>query len=428
MDDDIELISDGEGIAVIGDNAAVERYLSANGLESRPLDLSRIRPVMQSSGIALDAGAQVAQHSGRWIKLTEESAKIMKGSQMMKGSHAGVSRAIATSGGKTKHVLQFAKGSGALLTNPAILAGVGGIMAQYAMQQTMNEILDYLATIDQKVDDILRAQDDAVLADMIGVDFVIDEALTIRDHVGNVSDVTWSKVQATSLVIARTQAYSLRQLDAIAEKLERTTDVGDLSDAAKAAAVKVPQWLAVLARCLQLQEATSILELDRVLESAPADLDRHRVALKAARDKRLALVGTTTEQLLARIDHAATHANTKVLVHPIQARAVVDSGNQAASGVLEIRSVLGLASEREALAARRWREAASDTKDRALDASVAGLGAAKDFSGDALEATKGFSSDALARAKSATGTLSGGVAERARKLRRGDDKGNDAPE
>ena len=58
------------------------------------------------------------------------------------------------------------------------------------MQQAMDEITDYLATIDEKLDDLLRAQKDAVLSDMIGVDLVIDEAMTIRDQVGRVSDVT----------------------------------------------------------------------------------------------------------------------------------------------------------------------------------------------------------------------------------------------
>jgi hypothetical protein len=44
----------------------------------------------------------------------------------------------------------------------------------------------------EKVDDVLRAQKDAALADMIGVDFVIEEAMTVREHVGRVSEVTWS--------------------------------------------------------------------------------------------------------------------------------------------------------------------------------------------------------------------------------------------
>jgi hypothetical protein len=94
-------------------------------------------------------------------------------------------------------------------------------MAQVAMQQTMDEIIDYLAAIDEKLDDVLRAQEDAVWADMIGVSLDIDEAMVIREHAGRASEVTWSKVQATSATIARTQAYALRQLDVLAEKMER---------------------------------------------------------------------------------------------------------------------------------------------------------------------------------------------------------------
>ena len=106
-------------------------------------------------------------------------------------------------------------GAGSLLTNPALLAGAAGIMAQVALQQTMDDITDYLAAIDEKLDDVLRAQEDAVRADMIGAGFDSDEAMTIREHAGRVSEVTWSKVQATSATIARTQAYALRQLDAL---------------------------------------------------------------------------------------------------------------------------------------------------------------------------------------------------------------------
>jgi hypothetical protein len=44
-----------------------------------------------------------------------------------------------------------------MVTNPAILAGAAGII-QIAMQQQMHAIMDYLATIDGKLDDVLRAQ------------------------------------------------------------------------------------------------------------------------------------------------------------------------------------------------------------------------------------------------------------------------------
>ncbi len=82
--------------------------------------------------------------------------------------------------------MQFAKGPGTVLTNPAALAGAAGVMARVA-RHTMDEITEYLATIDEKVDDVLRAQKDAVLARMIGLGLVIEESLTIREHGGRVN-------------------------------------------------------------------------------------------------------------------------------------------------------------------------------------------------------------------------------------------------
>ena len=75
--------------------------------------------------------------------------------------------------------------------------------------------------------------------------------------------MTWSKVQATSATLARTQAYALRQLDALAEKLEGKKAMGDLAKAAREAESTVQDWLTVLARCFQLQDAIAVLELDR---------------------------------------------------------------------------------------------------------------------------------------------------------------------
>ena len=222
------------------------------------------------------------------------------------------------------------------------------------MQQTMDEIIDYLATIDEKLDDVLRAQEDAVWADMIGVGLDIDEAMTIREHAGRVSEVTWSKVQATSATIARTQAYALRQLDALAEKMERKAKIGDLAKMAKEAESKVQGWLVVLARCFQLQDAIAVLELDRVLDAAPDDLDGHRLGLKASRQKRLDTISRSTERLMARMDAAAGTANTKVLLHPTTSPAVVQSREHVASAVADFHGRLGIESGRQSLEAKRW--------------------------------------------------------------------------
>ncbi|WP_344122812.1 hypothetical protein [Kocuria aegyptia] len=409
MNDEIHLISDGDGLAVIGEQAAVDRFLESEGLAGKDLGLERLGSVLGAGAATAHAGSAIAAGSGRWVKLTEESAKALQKHSLMKGSQPGISRAVLTENGKITGLLELAR-PGSILTNPAVLAGAAGIMAQLAMQQTMNDITDYLATIDEKVDDVLRAQKDAVLADMIGLDFVFEEAMLIREQVGRVSEVTWSKVQSTSVTIARTQAYALRQLDALAEKMERKTKLGDLAKTSKDAEARTREWLAVLARCFQLQDALAVLELDRVLDASPEELDQHRLALRAARQNRKDLISRSTERLMARMDAAAGTANTKVLLHPKDSRTVVHASNDVAIAVVDFHTRLGIERDRESLEARRWVEAAADVRDKVLETGAEGVDAAKNLG-----------SDTFGRARAATGKLSSRITERTSR-RRGDDE------
>ncbi|RKN29958.1 hypothetical protein [Micromonospora musae] len=409
MDNEIQLISDGDGLAVIGDPVAIERFLVSEGLPSKDLGLHRLGPALGKAAGVAQAGSEITANSGRWMKLTEESAKIATKFPLVKNSSSGNLHAtLRGQNGQFVKNLQFVKGSP--LTNPALLAGAAGLMAQLAMQQTMNEITDYLATIDEKVDDVLRAQKDAVLARMIGVGFVIEEAMTIRDQRGRVDEITWSKVQGAPATIAETQAYALRQLDALAEKLERKTTIGDLAKAAKEAESKGREWLAVLARCFQLQDAVAVLELDRVLDASPGELDGHRLGLKAARQNRLELISRCTERLMARMDAAAGKANTKVLLHPMDSPAVVQSSNHVSIAIVDFHGRLGIERARQSSEARRWADAAKEVTDKALETGADGVGAAMRLG-----------NETLGRAKWATGKLSSRIAERALR-RRGDDE------
>ena len=409
MDDDIELISDGDGLAVIGSPTDVQRFLVSEGLPSKDLGLPRLGSILSALAGAAQAGSEIAANSGGWVKLTKESAQAFKKYDLMKGSSEGVSRAVLTKDGTIKGFLELAKTPGLRLTNPAFLAGAATLMAQLAMQQTMDEITDYLAAIDKKVDDVLRAQKDAVLADMVGAGFVIEEAMTTREQVGRVSEVTWSKVQTTSTTIARTQAYALSQIDAVAEKLEAKTKIGDLAKASKDAEFAVREWLAVLARCFQLQDAIAVLELDRVLDAFPEELDRHRLGLRAARQNRMELIVQSTERLMARADAAVGMANTKVLLHPTASPAVVHSGNHVAIAVVDFHERLGIEHGRQPLDARRWVDAATEARDRALETGAEGVMAARRLGNETVD-----------RARSVTGRISSGIAERVRR-RRGDD-------
>jgi hypothetical protein len=406
MSSEIQLISDGDGLAVIGDPGAVELFLASEGLPSKDLDLPRLGKVLSTGGAATRAGAEIAANSGRWVKLTEESAQAMKKYKLMKGSTPGVSRAVLTEGGKSKGFLQLVRTPGSALTNPALLSGVGGIMAQLAMQQAMEEITDYLARIDEKLDDVLRAQTNQVLARMDGVDLAVREAMKVREAVGRVSEVTWSKVQATSSTIFDTQAYALRELNAVSEKLERKNRVGDLAKATRDAQSEVHKWLAVLARCFQLQDAIAVLELDRVLDASPEELDRHRVGLQAARQDRLDLISQRTVRLLARMSSAGGAANARVLLHPSKAPALVEASNQVSGSIIDFHGTIGIEDDREAVKARRWTSAASEVRDRALERGA-----------DRVDAAKRVGNQTFDRARSTTGDFSRRLAEQTRRLR-----------
>lgn len=412
MGSEIELISDGDGLAVIGDAALVEQFLHSEGLQSRDLGLDRLRRGLGAASGLAQAGSELAANSGRWMKLTDESARIAQKFPLVTNTATGNAHAtLRAANGQFVKNLQFVQGPGAFLMSPAFLAGAAGIMAQLAMQQAMDEITDYLATIDEKVDDVLRAQKDAVVADMVGVGFAVEEAMAIRKQVGHVSDVTWSKVQATPTTIARTQAYALRQLDALAEKLERKSNVTDLAETTEEARAKVHEWLAVLARCFQLQDGIAVLELDRVLDVSPDELDQHRLGLRAARQNRLELIAQSTAQLLARMDAAAGTANTKVLLHPLASRSVVDATNQVAATVVDFRGRLGIVGDRDALAARRWVDAAVDARDDVLEAGAEGVGVALRVGNETVE-----------RARTMTNKFSDKIADGARRLRKNEEE------
>lgn len=392
MSNELQLLTDGAGLAVIGNPTDVERFILDHDLDrvpSKELDLPRLGSLLGTGGAAAKVGSQLVENSGRWVKLTKESAEAVKQYGLMATKTPGVSHAMIGKPGEIKQWIQVAQAPGALLSGPLALSALSTMMQQRAMQQQMDEIVEYLQEIDEKVDDILRGQKDAVLADMIGVDLVIEDALTVRDQVGRVSEVTWSKVQETSMTIARTQAYAILQLDAIAEKLEKKSNLGEIAKATEDAAPRVREWLAVLARCFQLLDGISVLELDRVLDASPEELDRHRRGLTIARQNRLELITRATARLLAQMDETIRKANSnsKVLSHPFSSQAAARSSIQVATDLCDFRRRLGIESGRQTSDAKRWRQAATEVRDVVLTTTAEVVDVARRFGAKTFDGT-----------------------------------------
>ncbi|MFE4518333.1 hypothetical protein ACFRMQ_29615 [Kitasatospora sp. NPDC056783] len=384
MDDRIHLISDGDGLTVLGSRKAVEWFLAAEGLWSRSQDLGAQGLGFQGLGPLLRAGAGaahglagIAAESGRWLRLTEESARLVKEFGLTESGTPGVDYAMIGKPGSIRSWLRIEQGPGSLLGNPAVLSGVAGIMAQLALQHEMGEIKGYLARIGAKVDDVLRAQQDAELGKVIGARLDLDSAVRLLEREGQVDDDTWSTVQGRAGTITDALGWVLRRLDALAETVEGATRIGDLAGMTEEVEDQVRELIAVAAFCFELQDAFDVLRLARVGTQTPRRLDGRRLALREDRQERRELVSRMLGHLMAGLDAAAVTAGSHVLLHRSAHRAVVNRINRVGIAVDDFHRLFGREFGRPPLTATRWRDAARELPQLRNAAVEAGRKAAK---------------------------------------------------
>jgi hypothetical protein len=125
MSGEIELVSDGDGVVVIGRRSAVERFLDHAGLlpEADEFALGRLSSVLKAGADVAKTASGIAEQSARYLKLTPESAKrLQDAGGLMKTKTKGISHAmLGETGTKSLKWLQVEDGPASLLTNPAVL-------------------------------------------------------------------------------------------------------------------------------------------------------------------------------------------------------------------------------------------------------------------------------------------------------------------
>ncbi len=131
----VSIIQDEQGITFLGDAGVID-----HGLRARASIPRRSRPKAVQTVSMASKGAQKASdamvESGRWVKLTKESAELVAkyGKNGKKGAlQAGVVR--QPNGRIIKH-LKFTQ-PGQL--NPAMLTGISGVMVQMALEQAVSK-------------------------------------------------------------------------------------------------------------------------------------------------------------------------------------------------------------------------------------------------------------------------------------------------
>ena len=364
MTDAIELICDGEGLAVLGDPTAVKRFLDSEGLrtQSQELRLERLGPALETGSNIAELVSDIYANTGRYVRLTKESAEDVRRFGLMPTSVRGISHAMIGEPGSISKWIQIEDGPASLFMNPAVLSGVAGIMAQIARQQEVRALKKLLVSIDGKLDDLRRGQRDEILAKMDRAVSVIGEAMIIRERGGD-RETAWRKVENEVGTIAEVQANALRRIEALADKVgdvDDGTGVGFLKKTTNEIESKVGVWLAVLAQCFRLENERAILELDHVLATNPRHWDGHRIGLsEALHEKRDEAVRRTTD-LLERLNRAGAAARSNIILHAPAAHSVIDSVNTANGSLEKFHALLGGESHWKKLVSVRWKDAIRD--------------------------------------------------------------------
>ncbi|WP_298746396.1 hypothetical protein [uncultured Serinicoccus sp.] len=365
----VQVFETQDGLLLFGDEDALVQIEDHSLTPVKKISPQQVARVAGYVGVA--AGDAMA-NSGRWVKLTAESAEAVKKAGGVGKVASGVLR------GDTGKILQHLKldplSAGALAT-PTASAVLGGLAAQYAIEAALDDITAYLEIIDAKLDKLLKQRKTQTLGQLGGVTAVIDEAASIFEQTGRVSSTTWSKVQSNSLALATMQHEAIAELAALAEEVARSA--GDADQAAKVlgeAADDAQFWLGVLARCIALQDRQYVLELARVFDEGPEQVDSHRQGIEIARADRVRRIEQALRDIAASVSESAALSNLSTVVNPLSAPRVARRAGAITTHVATFAQHADLQVAGIEVASTPWRRAARGLFDETSTA-VGGAGA-----------------------------------------------------
>lgn len=334
----VTIIQDEQGITFLGDAGTIDLWLKDEGFDSKSFKAKAVQTVSMASKGAQKASDAMVE-SGRWVKLTKESAEMVAkyGKNCKKGAlQAGVVR--QPNGRIIKH-LKFTQ-PGQL--NPALLTGVSGVMAQMALEQAVSEITDYLKEIDAKLDDLLRDQKDQTVSKLAGISHMIDETMFIYQQVGSISATTWSKVSGCPQDIATIQAYAIAKIKGLTEKVEREQDPKQVRPLTQQIRQEIHQWLGMLASAVRMQDQVSCIELARVCQEEPEQLEAYKKGIVLARNKRLEEIEQSLNALGKQLEKKAKTVGGQVLLNPYSSPHAIANIESIASDLNAFASTLQL--------------------------------------------------------------------------------------
>lgn len=362
MAEEIEVYGDDDGIMLLGDSEDIRQALAELQIsEEHTTDISKAA-ILKTAHRATKMFGKAQDRSGRWVKLTKESAQKARKHGLLRNNSTGNFMGVIGKGGKggIKGNVQFEKIAGGF--NPAKVANVEMLMLTMALERAMKEMTDYLKQIDAKVDQVLRQQKNAELAKFLSVAGLVSEAENELSHIGSLSDATWDQLSNSAQTVNEVQQYSLLQLKDIAEKITSSVnDTRTTKDALVKARSGIGDWLAVAADCLRMRDRIDMLKVQRFIDTDinPDLLSKHRFVIADNRRARYHSITDATAKLQQAIKQAVQGKDDtmRVILLPMDAPVVIREGNEIASSLARFDKALGLEYKTPHFSEKQWDQA-----------------------------------------------------------------------
>lgn len=354
---EVEVVLRDDELMVFGDELAVRDFidsLAISGKKTTKIDNILFRDLneqLKKSGTVLQGVSEIAENSGYYIKLTKESAAIVKKHGLYE-TKGGITYAMIEKlgkPGKTGKWLQVDKGFESLLTNPAVLSGIGGVITQVALQQSLAEITAYLQTIDHKLDEVIRKVDEAKKSDLSGLLKTLREAMIRYEIEGAVDSRFMNETIPFQNTVNAVESYAWDQVDAICKGLGEVRGLKPMRVATEEAQREISHWLgflanAYLAEC-RLDDFKLKEKREESLEAYNQELDTLRV-LQADRDRERA---TRVHDLYEMAHEVAKFADKKLLTNRAAAEALNQRANEMAELAYSFADAVQLTVERKSI-------------------------------------------------------------------------------
>jgi len=357
---EVELISDGENLLVLGeDRRSVEGFLRSKGLlaMARQIGRHQLAPALRSSAHLAKTMSDTMAESSLWLKQTPDSAAAVEEYGLTETGVPGVAWGMAGARGDIKQWLKIDTSLRAQAGNPAFLSGAAGMLAQSARQQEAAQLRELLKSLDQKLDKVIRGQNDEILGDLAGIEHQIRVTQKRLNTEGEIDALTWSALFSASVGLRQVQAKALLKLQGIAEDLGDQKRFGDLNQRLHEARGEARKWLTVVTRCVTALDDLAVLELDYYAVLEPHRLDARRVTLDRERQDDRIELDERVSVLVQRMDESATTANQNKLFHVQGVPKALDSIEMVRDLVKRVYDALGVDVCWESIDPMQWRDA-----------------------------------------------------------------------